>query len=97
MRTLLAALVALAFVGAPAFAADAKPEAKPVATNTACPTCDKKVDPAKDPTVTLKATDGKEVTLACCCNNCTAKAEKDAAKYADKAEKDAAAAKPAAK
>jgi hypothetical protein len=97
MRTLLAAVVALAFIGAPAFAADAKPEAKEAATNTTCPTCDKKVDPAKDPTVTLTATDGKKVTLACCCNNCTAKAEKEPAKYADKAEKDAAAAKPAAK
>ncbi len=82
MRSMILTLLALVLFGAPAFAAAA-------ATNTVCPTCDKKVDPAKDPAVTIKGKDGKDLTLAACCKNCAGKVEAEPAKFAEKAAKDA--------
>ncbi|HYE04096.1 MAG TPA: hypothetical protein VEL07_01135 [Planctomycetota bacterium] len=101
MRSFILGVLALAVLGAPASAADV--EAPKAATNTVCPTCDKAVDPAKDPAVTVKGKDGKDVTLAACCKGCAGKIEADPAKFADKAVKGAekgaekAAEKPAAK
>ncbi len=87
MRSLMLAALALAFLGAPASAADVAMPA--VATNTTCPTCDTKVDPAKDPTFTVKGKDGTDVTLAACCKGCAGKIEADPTKFVDKASKDA--------
>ncbi len=87
MRSLMLVALALALLGAPATASDVSTPA--VATNTVCPTCDKAVDPAKDPTVTVKGKDDKDVTLAACCKGCAGKIEADPATFADKASKGA--------
>ncbi len=80
----LAFALALAFASASAFAEDAAPA---TATNTVCPVSGKPIDKSIA-LIDAKTSDGKDVKIGVCCNDCPATIKADPAKYADAAAKD---------
>ncbi len=84
MHLLLA--LSLTFASFSAFAEDAAPAATATASNTVCPCDGKAIDKSVAP-IAAKTSDGKDVMIGACCNDCAAKIKADPAKYADAAAK----------